>query len=98
VTDVRIGDIVNYHSGGADAPGIGDDLFVIAAMVTMTPQQWQPGYRTPDGEWVETKDVKQPKAGCVHLKLFLPPGLAAGTQVDFTDIPEGTTHGTWGAR
>lgn len=95
---VRIGDIVNFHSGSADAPGEGENLFVIAAVVTMTPQQWQPGYRTPDGEWVPTPDVKQPKANCVHLKLFLPPGLNATTQTDYSDVPQGKSHGSWSER
>lgn len=90
----KIGQVVRYHSGGAETSP-GEDGYVVAAIVTMTPQEWQPGYRQPDGTWVETTDVTQPKADTVHLHLFLPPGTAAGAALDFKDVPYGTTHGCW---
>lgn len=90
----HIGQIVRYHSGGADEVGSAEDSFIEAAIVTMTAQEWQPGYRQPDGTWVETKDVTQPKAGTVHLHLFVPPGIVT-TAVDYKDVPYGTTHGCW---
>lgn len=93
----KIGDVVYYHTGN-EATGTEVEDYVVAAIVTMTPQQWQPGYRDKDGEWVPTVGVTQPKAGCVHLKLFLPPGVEAGAPVDFTDVPQGTTRGCWSNR
>ena len=64
----------------------------LAAIITMTPQEWTPGYRAADGTWVATTGVTQPKAGCVHLHVFAPPtadGEVWQGPVDVADVPYG---------
>jgi hypothetical protein len=97
----KIGDIVNYHSGGSDTDNPSDG-FVCAAIVTMTTEAWQPGYRKPDGMWVPTSDVMQPDPGHVHLFVFWPRHKDGSeiphAQSDMQNVAEGTTHGCWSAR
>ena len=92
-----IGRIVHYRQAqDSTTPGIGGD-YHIAAIVTMTPDEWTPGYRDAEGEWHDTPNSPQPKAGCVHLHLFPPPitGGTTWTEYDVKDVPYGDGPGSW---
>lgn len=94
-----IGRIVHYRKpADATMPGIDGD-FHLAAIVTMTPEEWTPGYRDSEGEWHEVTNSIQPSKGCVHLHMF-PPPLSDGTkwtldQLAVSNVPYGTGPGTW---
>lgn len=101
---MRIGDIVIYNSG-SETPSVAaeaNDCYQVAAIVTMTPQEWQPGYRLTDGTWVSTSEkVAQPKPGTVHLHVFWPvaiSGQAADSVTEFAHVPTGTKAGTFRSR
>lgn len=86
-----IGRIVHYRPT-LSQEGVGGD-FHIAAIITMTADEWTPGYRNPDGTWVETVGISQPKPNTVHLHVFAPP-VAEGQPawaglVDVADVPYG---------
>jgi hypothetical protein len=81
-----IGRIVHYRQ----------EYDVVAAIVTMTPEEWSPGYRDNDGEWHPTTNVPQPKAGTVHLHLFPPFGAGwTAEQCDVRDVAHGDEPGSW---
>jgi len=86
-----IGRIVHFRRGGEIATENPFDYHV-AAIITMTPEEWTPGYKGADGEWVENTVSPQPKAGCVHLHVFEPPvnGLQwTPEQLEVRDVPYG---------
>lgn len=93
-----IGRIVHYRAATsitAAEETAGD--YSMAAIVTMTPEEWTPGYRAPDGEWVVTASP-QPKPGTVHLHFFPPPGMPGAArydELDEMDVSEGTGPATW---
>lgn len=95
--NARIGQIVRYHAGTGDTSA-GEDTFYCAAVVTMTTEEWQPGFRGPDGTWTATTDVEQPKPGTVHLRAFWPThkaGVATPPPTDFAHVAYGKAHGCW---
>lgn len=92
MTTAKLGQVVRYYSGADPVT----DAFYVPAIVTMTPADWQPGFRDAQGTWVPMTDHPQPKAGTVHLHAFYPKGTATqATEKDFTDVPYGRTHGCW---
>lgn len=94
----RVGDTVLYHAGTIDTDA-GEDTFAIAALVTMTTDEWQPGYRGADGTWVATSDVEQPKPGTVHLRAFWPTHkTTTPPPLDVAHVPYGKAHGCWTER
>lgn len=83
-----IGRIVHYLNGPMASP--------MAAIVTMTPEEWSPGFRDAEGEWVATADVPQPKAQTVHLHVFAPFGHPwTPEQQELRDVSYGDVAGTW---
>jgi hypothetical protein len=94
----RIGQTVRYHqpnTSNGTASDASYEPYVVAAIVTMTPEEWQPGYRETDGTWVPQTNVTQPADGCVHLHVFYPPGVAAAAQSDVKDVPCGDKPGCY---
>ena len=86
-----IGRIVHFRMGGTVSTDNPHDYHV-AAIITMTPEEWTPGYRGADGEWIENTQVPQPKRGCVHLQFFPPPLDGAqwtSEQLAVRDVPYG---------
>jgi hypothetical protein len=88
----KIGQIVRFHTGA----GAGQDAYYVPAIVTMTPQEWQPGYRDSAGTWVPTDKVASPKPGTVHLHIFWPTGsTATPEQSDKADVAYGAKDQCW---
>jgi hypothetical protein len=94
---VQIGQTVRYHMPNPSQSNTQDaayEPFVVAAIVTMTPKEWQPGYRIADGTWVPTTTaLTQPKQSCVHLQVFYPPGVSGVAVVK--DVPLGDKPGCY---
>ena len=98
--DIKIGQAVRYHIGGAVNDGAdGRDPFYVAAIVTMTRTEWCPGTRSPDGTWTPTNGV-QPETGTVHVHVFWPATTdsaeaRAAWSTEFQHVSYGLKHGCW---
>ena len=76
-------------------PDYPDEEVWLAAIVTVTHEDWKPGSHNAAGDWVPNTVITQPKKGHVHLTAFY---VEPHEIVRVLDVPEGDGSNTFKRR